>query len=754
MKKINIKNYIYQHKIRSTLFILKATKHGGIPDGTKRTIRKLRNRVGNIRFVLLSEKIPPIKETFDLVITDEVSSALVEKVKKIVKFNHLLVIYKGHIFDTHKNGNFKTIEIPLTQESDLNRVIELQRLRGKHSMGQLAGRKVGHYIGVGVVGAILLLPSLIVAIILGQYNPASMFYLEVENNKSQKVQYDTKYSALTYNTGFTAYNQDMHFYMDCPSQKIWGGQGTAESKEAVNASLAGIRRIIADQKHDTGEVDKEIIDSTADVKSYELKGSRIYKTLYDDKSYTVEGETYHYYPRRENSDSWVSTTEESIAEFNKSLNQAGPDGEGDGLFDFIALQEQDINCPKSYNTNQPQIIKDTPVVKDNTTYKLSDIYNSTFALNFSTPFIPIPLNDMFGKTVGGLSTFARYYSAAAQRFALENIKTFPLNLFEMKRCLSANWYPIGNAAQEEDQKYFVFINAHLAAYDSGGTIRRAQLQQLNAWLKQLDDWGYYYIVAADWNQILPDTRGYEGNNALTSEYSEAQKEEFKNDNPVMPWDYLEFKAYEGNPKDPNREKDFILPEEYNPEKSYKVGDLVKYTAPESLKGNYQDLEPNVDAPGHNGPITQYMGSVLTHNYQAMVDNPDEPPVDPTTGIKSSQWRYSLSNDAVYKDASLNDYVRSTLLSRAYTNESGLTNLQHYYAANANFYTTHAITTLRNAGEQFRNESRWAVGHTYKATIDGFLVSRNIKVHQTIGFDTNYKYSDHNPVAITFEFVKQ
>ena len=292
MKKINIKEYIYKHKIRSTLFILKATPHGGIPDGTKRIIRKLRNRVGNIRFILLAEKIPPIKETFDLVITDDVSSALVERIKSVVKFNRLLIIYKGHIIDTHKNANYKSIEIPLTQESDLNRVIELQRLRAKRSMGQLAGRKVGHYIGVGFVGAILLVPSLIVAIILGQYNPAPMFSLEVQNNKSQKLATGTKYSALTYNTGFTAYNQDMHFYMDCPSQKIWGGQGTAQSAEAVNASIEGIQRIIADQKHDADP--NEITDSDRDVPSYQLKGSRIYKTTYKESE---DNQGNKYYPR-------------------------------------------------------------------------------------------------------------------------------------------------------------------------------------------------------------------------------------------------------------------------------------------------------------------------------------------------------------------------------------------------------------------------------------------------------------------------
>ena len=762
MKKINIKKYIYDNKIRSTLFILKATKHGGIPDGTKKTIRKMRNRVGNIRFILLSEKIPQIKETFDLVITDGVGSALVERVKKIVKFNRLLVIYKGHIFDTNYNNGYKSIEIPLTHVNDLNRVHELQRQRKKQTYAQLAGKKAGHYVGVALVAAILLLPSLIVAIILGQYNPAAKFDLEIGTNKSEKVQYGKKYSALSYNTGFTAYNQNMHFYMDCPGQQVIGGQGTSESKEATMASLAGIKRILTDQKHDTGEIGKEIIDSTEDVKTYELKGSRIYTTEYD----VEEG---HINQRIEGSDKYVSQDE--IENFNKSLNDFYGKGKGDGLFDFVALQEQDIDCPKSFNTNQPQIIKDAIVKRDNTEYKWSDVYNSTFALNFSTPFIPIPLNDMFGKTVGGLSTFSKYYNCRAQRYELANIKTFPLNLFEMKRCLSMNQFPIGNAEDPKDQKYFYFINAHLAAYDSGGNIRREQLGQLNEWLTEMDKNGDYYIVAADWNQVLPDTRGYEGNDAFRSE----QTADFDKDKAIMAWDFEEFKSSTGNTKSPNLETDFVHPETYDSSKTYKAGDVVSYEYKGTAPASFNDLKPittykegdvEKTIPGHNGPLTQYMASVYKHDYQALVDT-NKPPVD-ENGNKNPEWRYSLSNNAVYRDASLNDYIRSSLLPIAYyENAKDVADTSRYYLAYANFYTTHAIPTLRNAGEQYRNEAENANlidpstgklyenshGYTYKASIDGFLVSHNIRVHQTFGFDTNYKYSDHNPVGITFEFVQ-
>ena len=735
MKKINLKKYVFQNNIRSILFILKATTHGGIPDGTKKVIRSMRNKVENIRFILLSEKIPKIKETFDLVITDELRNELVQKVKKIVKFNRLLVIDKKQVYDTNFKNSYRSLEIPLTFENDLTRIPELQRTKKKYTKAQYIGRKVGHYFGVFAASCLLSFPSLLVSIILSQYKPSDVFAIDVQNNKSTKLSFGEKYSALSYNTGFAAYNQNMHFYMDCPGQSVWGGQGTAESKESVNAALAGIQRIIAGKAHDTDV----IIDADYDkAKTNELCGSRIYSTSYVEK--VEQGITY--YPRIEGSDAYVS----DIEAFNESLNGKAGGTTGDGLFDFIALQEQDINCHKSCETNQPQIINDTTVWKDDTEYKFSDIYNSTFALNFSTPYIPIPLNDPFGKAVAGLSTFSKYYNANAQRIALANITTFPLNLFELKRCLSMNWYPIGDSENPHEQNYFIFINAHLAAYDSGGNIRRQQLTQLNELIKLLDSQGYYYMIAADWNQIIPDTRGYEGHDALNS------SEEYPEDEPVMAWDFLEFDYVNGNPANPNMEKDYILPQKYDPNTKYSKNDLVsfEYTG----EATFPDLEPVTDAPGHNGPLTQYMASTKKHNYQAIVDNPVQPPVL-DDGTKSNQWRYSLSNDAVYKDASMNDMVRDYLLPMAYSNpdETGFTGINHYYTAPANFYTTHAIPTLRNAGEQFRNEAIVAQGHSYKASIDGFLVSRNIKVYTTYGFDTNYKYSDHNPVAITFEFVE-
>ena len=47
---------------------------------------------------------------------------------------------------------------------------------------------------------------------------------------------------------------------------------------------------------------------------------------------------------------------------------------------------------------------------------------------------------------------------------------------------------------------------------------------------------------------------------------------------------------------------------------------------------------------------------------------------------------------------------------------------------------------------------WERGKTYTCVIDGFIVSDNVKVKSTRIIDSDFKYSDHNPVVMTFEFI--
>lgn len=56
-----------------------------------------------------------------------------------------------------------------------------------------------------------------------------------------------------------------------------------------------------------------------------------------------------------------------------------------------------------------------------------------------------------------------------------------------------------------------------------------------------------------------------------------------------------------------------------------------------------------------------------------------------------------------------------------------------------------VATCRSADMPYER------GHTYRVTIDGFIVSDNVKAEAT-NMDTGYAYSDHDPVKLSFELL--
>ena len=123
----------------------------------------------------------------------------------------------------------------------------------------------------------------------------------------------------------------------------------------------------------------------------------------------------------------------------------------------------------------------------------------------------------------------------------------------------------------------------------------------------------------------------------------------------------------------------------------------------------------------------------------LVNNPTEEPIILKDGkyIKSTQWKYFDFKD--FRNTSINKATIDELLPAAST-EYGI----------AKFYTTHAIPTFRDASINFRSNDE-AVGYhnIYTATIDGFLISNNIDVDFTFAFDSEFTYSDHNAVGVSF-----
>ena len=50
-----------------------------------------------------------------------------------------------------------------------------------------------------------------------------------------------------------------------------------------------------------------------------------------------------------------------------------------------------------------------------------------------------------------------------------------------------------------------------------------------------------------------------------------------------------------------------------------------------------------------------------------------------------------------------------------------------------------------------NDVPYEKGYTYTVTVDGFIVSDNVKAAAQ-NIDTGFEFSDHNPVLLTFELL--
>jgi hypothetical protein len=116
-----------------------------------------------------------------------------------------------------------------------------------------------------MASSIVVLGSFLGASLTVKYNPTPYSFkkLDVSDNRIGNLQEQYQamtlnktgstdpriYSALTYNTGFNAYNHNMHFFMD-EDGHFFNGQSRAESAVAISQSINGIARTLGSD-HDT-----------------------------------------------------------------------------------------------------------------------------------------------------------------------------------------------------------------------------------------------------------------------------------------------------------------------------------------------------------------------------------------------------------------------------------------------------------------------------------------------------------------------
>ena len=153
--------------------------------------------------------------------------------------------------------------------------------------------------------------------------------------------------------------------------------------------------------------------------------------------------------------------------------------------DFYLLQEVDFNSSRSYHL-------------DAVDYYLPDTATRIYSQNLVCKWIPYPF-PMIGKVDSGIELLTDYKVKAAQRLQLPSPFTWPVSVFNLKRCLEVCHVPI-----KDSEKELTLINLHLEAYDNG----EGKLAQRNMLMQVIQDEyakGNYVIAGGDFNHWFPGT---------------------------------------------------------------------------------------------------------------------------------------------------------------------------------------------------------------------------------------------------------
>lgn len=151
--------------------------------------------------------------------------------------------------------------------------------------------------------------------------------------------------------------------------------------------------------------------------------------------------------------------------------------------DILLLQEVDSSASRSFGVDQSAYFAER------------DGYESSFAINFKSLFVPYPWPPI-GQVESGLLTMSRYAESAASRIGLPVPFSWPVRLANFKRCLLVSRLPVAGCDKE-----LVIVNLHLEAYDDSGG-RQAQTEKLAGLLEAECAKGNYVIAGGDFNQTF------------------------------------------------------------------------------------------------------------------------------------------------------------------------------------------------------------------------------------------------------------
>lgn len=155
---------------------------------------------------------------------------------------------------------------------------------------------------------------------------------------------------------------------------------------------------------------------------------------------------------------------------------------------FIFLQEVDVNSTRSYNVNEYDYLKNN----------LSD-YGIGLAINYKSPWVPVPILKPHGKVEGGIVTLSKVKIDVSNRYVLTGTENWLKQLADLDRCFMESRITLQHGKQ------LILVNLHLSAFDKGGLVRKQQLAYLKDYILTQYNKGNYLIVGGDWNHLIPGT---------------------------------------------------------------------------------------------------------------------------------------------------------------------------------------------------------------------------------------------------------
>jgi len=173
-------------------------------------------------------------------------------------------------------------------------------------------------------------------------------------------------------------------------------------------------------------------------------------------------------------------TLENLAGVKSTISKYNPD--------FLLLQEVDKKSLRSFNVNEYEDIKNS-----------FSFYGITFATNYKSSWVPVPLKKPMGYVNSGLMVMSKYDLDDSTRYQYPGTEKWPNYLADLDRCFDETIIPVENG------KKLILVNSHLSAFDKGGVIRKQQLDYLSKYMKVERDNGNYVIIGGDYNHVIPGT---------------------------------------------------------------------------------------------------------------------------------------------------------------------------------------------------------------------------------------------------------